>query len=75
MIALKAYFDGNAFIPQSPISVEVNQEAIITLLEPQPSYPSKKDYLLSLAGSISHEDYLEMTKALEETERVYSNEW
>ncbi|MHC6204352.1 hypothetical protein ACYULU_14325 [Breznakiellaceae bacterium SP9] len=32
---------------------------------------SPKDRLLSLAGSISHEDYLEIEKALEDTEKVY----
>ena len=75
MIAVKAYYDGRAFIPERPVSAEINQKAIITLLEPQPPNVSQKERLLSLAGSISHEDYLEMEKALEETERVYPNEW
>ena len=75
MVAVKAYFDGHSFIPKSPIFAEINQEALITLLEPQPSSVSKKEHFLSLAGSISHEDYLEMVKALEETERVYPHEW
>jgi len=75
MIAVKAYYDGRAFVPKSPVSAEINQEAIITFLEPHFSNVSKKERLLSLAGSISHEDYLEIEKALEETERVYPNEW
>ena len=75
MVAVKAYYDGHAFVPERPVSAEINQEAIITLLDYRHSNTSKKDQLLSLAGSISHEDYLEMEKALEETERVYPNEW
>jgi len=75
MTAVRAYFDGHAFIPKSPIIAEVNQEAIITLLESRLSNVSKKEHFLSLAGSITHDDYLEIEKALEETERVYPNEW
>jgi hypothetical protein len=75
MEAVKAYYDGHAFVPKSPVSAEINQEAIITFMEPQLSNVSKKERLLSLAGCISHEDYLELEKALEETERVYPNEW
>ena len=75
MVAIKAYFDGHAFIPQTPVYAEINQEAIITLLDSQFSIASRKERLLSFAGSISHEYYLEMEKALEETERVYPDEW
>jgi hypothetical protein len=75
MEAVKAYYDGHAFVPKFPVSAEINQEAIITFAEPQSSNISKKERLLSLAGRISHEDYLEMEKALEDTERVYPNEW
>jgi hypothetical protein len=75
MTAVKAFYDGHTFVPQVPVSAEINQEAIITFLEFQSSDNSKKERLLSLAGSISHDDYLEMEKALEETERVYPNEW
>ena len=71
MLTVEAYFDGHVFVPKSPVFAHVNQEAIITLLEPQHPNASKKEYLLSLAGSISHEDYLEMEKALEETEKVF----
>ena len=75
MVAIKAHFDGQAFIPENPVSAEVNQKAIITLLAPEFSNVSKRKHLLSLAGSISHEDYLEIEKALEETEKVYPNDW
>jgi hypothetical protein len=75
MVTVKAYYDGHSFIPQGPVSAAINQEAIITLLELQSSDNSGKERLLNLAGSISHDDYLEMERALEETERLYPNEW
>ena len=75
MVAVKAYYNGPAFVPESPVSANINQEAIITFLEAESINTSQKDRLLSLAGSISHEDYLEIEKALEDTERIYPNEW
>lgn len=75
MVAVKAYYNGRVFVPESPVSANINQEAIVTFLETESINTSQKDRLFSLAGSISHEDYLEMEKALEDTERVHPNEW
>jgi hypothetical protein len=75
MVAVKAYFDGRAFIPESPVKVDINQPAIITILDNKLPNTSRKEHLLSLAGSISHDDYLAMEKAIEDTEKVYPNEW
>jgi hypothetical protein len=75
MIAVKAYYNGRVFVPETPVSAEINQEAIITLLDQKNPGISKKERLLRLAGSIFHEEYLEIEKALEDTERVYPNEW
>jgi len=47
----------------------------ITAANPVSLEEARKERLLRLVGSISHEDYLEIEKALEETERVYPNEW
>ena len=74
MAAVRAYFDGRAFIPESPVIAEINQEAIITLLDSQLSKASKKEHLLGLAGSITHDNYLEIEKALEDTERCLRKE-
>jgi hypothetical protein len=75
MTTIKALYDGEVFVPIKPVpSVKVNQEAIITLLDKE-DYVPKNEQLLDLAGSISHEDYLEIEKALEDTEKVFSNEW
>jgi hypothetical protein len=75
MVAVKAYYDGRAFIPESPIKADINQPAIITILERELPAASNKERLLSLAGSITHDEYLVMEKALEDTERVDPNEW
>jgi hypothetical protein len=75
MVAVKAYYDGHAFVPESPVAAEINQEAIITILDDKMSDMSKKEHLLSLAGSITHQEYLEIEKSLEETERIDPNEW
>lgn len=37
MVAVKAYYDGQAFIPVSPVSAVKNQAAIITILDTPPS--------------------------------------
>ena len=75
MVAVKAYYDGHVFIPESPVKAEINQKAIITLLDKNVSNSSKKEHLLSLAGSISDEDYREIEAVLEDTEKVYPDEW
>jgi len=75
MPAVKAYYNGYAFIPKNPVSMEINQEVIVTFPESQSLNCQNKERLLSLVGSISHNDYLEMEKALEETERVHTGEW
>ena len=75
MLAVKAHYDGHAFVPESPVVAEINQEAIITILDSKVLNNSDKDWLLSFVGSISREDCLAMEKALEETERVDLNEW
>jgi hypothetical protein len=75
MTAIKAYYNGQVFVPENPVSAEINQKALITLLDEEDAVELKKKQLLGLAGSISHEDYLEIEKALEDTERIYSDEW
>ena len=75
MTAVKAFYDGHVFIPETPVSAEINQPAIITLLDCETVAKAKKNRLLSLAGKLSREDYLEIEKALEDTEQVYPNEW
>jgi len=75
MTAVKAYYDGSVFVPKGPVYAEVNQEVIVTLPDSQHPVISQKEQLLNLAGSISHDDYLEMEKILEDTEKIDPNEW
>jgi hypothetical protein len=75
MIAVKAYYDGHAFVPATPVTAVVNQEAIITLLDSESLISPKKDWLLRFIGKIPHEDCLVMETALEETEKVDPNDW
>lgn len=75
MVTVKARYDGYVFVPESPVAAEINQEATITLSDGKALGASKKERLLSFAGSISHEEYLEIEKALEDTGRVNLNEW
>jgi hypothetical protein len=75
VIAIKAHYDGRVFIPEIPVKVEKNQPAIVTILDNETSSIAKKEHLLSLAGTISHDEYLDLEKALEDTERLYPNEW
>ncbi len=75
MTAVKAYYDGRVFIPESPVVAEINQAAIITILDSHLSLVSQRERLLNLAGSISHEDYLEIEDALLDTEKVTQDDW
>jgi len=70
-----AHYDGSVFVPERPVSAKINQEAIIILLEPLlPNIP-QKEHLLDMSGKISHrEDYLEMSRILDEITGAYLNE-
>jgi len=74
MQAIKAYYDGKAFVPLSPIRIMTNQSAIVTILDEEPKEPQTKpheDYF----GVLSDKDYNEISEALLETQRVDKNEW
>jgi hypothetical protein len=75
MVAVKAYYDGHAFAPETPVAAKINQEAIITILDSKALNRLGKEWLLSFAGGIPHEDCLEIEKTLEETEQVDLDEW
>ena len=75
MIAVKARYDGCVFVPEDPVSADINQEAIVTILDKYPEMVSNTDGLLKFAGSLLYEDYLEIEKALEDTEKVFPDEW
>ena len=72
MEAVKAYYDGNVFIPLEPIRAKRNQPAIITLLDNDKS--SDKPHLRFI-GALSQESYDEISKALIDTQKVDVDEW
>ena len=74
MTAVKAYYDGKAFIPISPVRAAKNQRAIVTVLDDTAGINESGDYL-RFAGALSDEDYREITAILESTERIGESEW
>jgi len=74
MQAIKAYYDGKAFVPLSPIRIMTNQSAIVTILDEELKEPQVKPHE-GYFGVLSDEDYNEISEALLETQRVDKNEW
>jgi len=62
MVAVKAYYDGQVFIPERPFKAEVNQEAIVTILDSKVSDAVRKE---SSAGHTPRENHSETKKTLE----------
>lgn len=74
MEAVQAYFDGKAFVPIAPVKAEINQQAIITILDSGIYKPGKK-WFNEFFGVLSLEDAEEIKEALKGSEKVDSSEW
>jgi hypothetical protein len=74
MIAVKAFYDGKAFVPMSPVHAARNQAAIVTVLDEAVEEAGNWDYL-QFAGALADDDYQEITAILNATEQVDENEW
>jgi hypothetical protein len=88
MTAVKAYYDGHVFVPVSPVRVVKNQAAIITILESstephsgegsplndETEETADKSYL-QFAGTLSDENFHELTAILESADTIDENEW
>jgi uncharacterized membrane protein YcgQ (UPF0703/DUF1980 family) len=74
VVAVKAYYDGKAFIPISPIKVATNQSAIITILDDNSASVTDKSWL-EFAGTLSDENFKDISEILQSTERIDENEW
>ena len=72
MTAVKAYYDGSVFIPVEPVKAKRNQSAIVTILDDGKSEDKPH---LRFIGILSQESYQEISKSLEDTQRVDANEW
>jgi hypothetical protein len=69
MTAVKAFYDGKAFVPISPVYAARNQAAIVTVLDETVDEAGNWDYL-QFAGALADEDYREITAILNATEQV-----
>jgi hypothetical protein len=74
MKAVKAYYDGQAFIPLTPVTAVKNQAAIVTILDDFEKKGRAKAYL-RYAGALSNENCAELTEILKDTQKVDSDEW
>jgi hypothetical protein len=72
--AVRAVYDGRAFVPVRPVNAEKNQAAIITILDEVQSAGSGKSYV-KYAGRLSDERRAELEEILESTRGVDSSEW
>jgi len=67
MVAVRAYYDGQVFVPESPFKAEVNQKAIVTILDGEVSpSDSPEDRVSSFADNASGEDHGKIRKTLED---------
>ena len=74
MEAIKAYYNGSAFVPVAPVKVKLNQPALITIIEDEKARVSGNGYV-ELFGALSAESYLEIIETLKDTEKVDIDEW
>jgi hypothetical protein len=70
--AVKAYYDGNVFVPIEPVRAKRNQPVIITI--PDDEKKTDKPHL-KFVGTLSQESYDEISTALIDTQRVDADEW
>ena len=74
MDAIQAYYDGSVFVPLAPVKAQLNQRAIVTILEIANMNVDGNRYI-EFFGALSAESYMEIVNALKDTERVDVNEW
>jgi len=74
MSTIQAYYNGSVFVPLTPVKAQLNQQALIIIVEINSENAERKN-LGALFGALSSESYLEMREALRDTERVDINEW
>jgi predicted HicB family RNase H-like nuclease len=76
MQALRGYYNGKVFIPLEKVNVKANQKVIITVLDEylEAKQKEEKPYK-KYVGKLNVLSFKEVTEALEETEKVDSDEW
>jgi len=74
MDTIQAYYNGSVFVPITPVKAQLNQPALVTILE-DANVTINCNRLLDFFGALSAESYSEIIEALKDTERVDVNEW
>ena len=74
MEAVKAYYDGHAFVPMFPVNVAKDSLAIVTILDNTVRDCSQKNYL-QYAGELSNDTYQELTAILQDTRKIDKDAW
>ena len=78
MQTIEAYYDGRAFVPVTPVSVQINERAVVTIFRDIKDKRTKREgdrAYLNYAGALSDENFDEITKILKDTEKIDVNEW
>ena len=74
MDTIHAYYNGSVFVPTAPVKAQLNQLALITILE-DVNGSIDNNRCVNFFGTLSAESYSEIIEALKDTERVDTNEW
>ena len=74
MDAIQAYYNGSVFVPLAPVKAQLNQPALITMLEVANTDPNIKR-ISQFFGALSSDNYSEILEALKDTEKVDVDEW
>jgi hypothetical protein len=74
METIQAYFDGNVFVPITPVKAKLNQLALIIIQETA-NKKAGDNQLNNLFGTLSFENYSEILEVLKDTEKVDVNDW
>ena len=74
MSVAKAIYDGRVFVPLETVHVKKNQKAYVTFVDDFPAENTDKPYL-RFAGSLSQDDFAEITEILKDTEIIHADEW
>jgi hypothetical protein len=67
MNIIQAYYNGSVFVPIVPVTAEINQPALITILDTSIKVNKKNNYDIYF-GALSNDSYIEIIEALKDTD-------
>jgi hypothetical protein len=71
---IQAYYNGSVFVPSAPVKVMMNQPVLVTILELE-NMKTHGSHYENFFGALSYDDFLEISEALKDTERIDAFEW